>query len=263
MLNKLTAAAEKVIHNYEHLPIADHDVACPYFNNRRSKLRGSLRVLIGKGTPNDIAEEALLISLRNKNDLKKMTDETLREFLVYHKLGVDCSAFYYHVMDAEFKTRKLGGLKKYIKFPYIKNPLRLLLTKLRNVEHAGVRTFSHEKNSHEVKLKNIQPGDMIVMLETGTNHNFNHILLVTAVEKVDDHPTIIFYHHSFAWANDGKYHHGVRPGKIVISDDNLNLSAQTWTEKEKTGKENETFVHAEQARTLIIKRLNKLSVQSK
>ena len=75
-----------------------------------------------------------MFAFKDKIDLGSLADENLRRFLVDHNLGVDCSALVYHILDAESKARGQGPLKKHLKFPNIKNPLRKLLTKLRTVE---------------------------------------------------------------------------------------------------------------------------------
>lgn len=256
---KLSEQAQKTINSFLHLPIPAHDITCPYYNNRRTNTRAGLRALIGKGTPEDIADETTLIAIREKQDLKKMNDSALQEFLVYHKLGIDCSGLYYHVLDSELQARNLGGIRKYLKFPYIKNPLRKLLTIFRPVEHAGVRTLSHEKNTTEVSLKEIAPGDMITMIGTGIKHNFNHILLVHQIDCDGQQPKLIHYTHSFAWSSDGQYGHGVKQGEIEITNLNKNILDQIWIEKYKTGAENETYRHAQLAQEVKIKRLQILA----
>lgn len=254
----LSEQTQKIINDYLHLPIPGHEVFCPYYNNRRSDIRAGLRALIGKGMPNDIAEEAGIVALREKQELKKMNNKTLQEFLVYHKLGIDCSGFYYHVMNAELQARGLGNIRQHLKFPFIKNPLRKLLTIFRPVESAGVRTLSHEKNAQEIKLAEIAPGDMITMIGTGNKHNFNHMLLIHQVDMEQNKPKIIHYTHSFAWSSDGQYGHGTKQGQIEITNLNKNILAQIWIEKHKTGIDNETFKHAQMATELKIKRLRAL-----
>jgi len=190
-------------------------------------MRAGLRVLIGKGSMEDIVDEATLIALREKIDLKKLDAQELKKFLVDSHLGIDCSGLAYYVLDAELKSRGLGGLNKYLKFPFITNPFRKLLTLLRPIESAGVRTFAHDHNSIEVKLSDIKPGDFIVILGAGDNHDRNHILIVH--EITDD---TIKYTHSMQWPSDGAYNHGVRQSEIEITDKNKNILEQIWFEPE-------------------------------
>lgn len=255
----LSKNAQDIINNYLHLPIPNHNIMCPYYNNRRTNIRAGLRALIGKGTPTDIADEAAIIALREEDDIKKMDDAGLKEFLVRNKLGVDCSGFYYHVLDAELRARGLGHIREHLKFPFIKNPFRKLLTIFRPAEHAGARTLSHGKNAVEINMNEIVPGDMIMMINTGVNHNFNHMLLVHEIKEEKNQPKIIYYTHSFTWSSDGQFGHGIKQGQIKITDPDKNILEQLWTEKEKTGNDNETYHHAELARELKIKRLRILA----
>ena len=226
-MSTLSSQTQKVINDYLHLPIGSVFVNCPYYNNRRTGMRAGLRVMIGKGSVDDIVEEAMLIALREKIDLKKLDANGLKKFLVDSHLGIDCSGLAYHVLDVELKSRGLVGLGKHLKFPFIKNPFRKLLTIFRPVESAGVRTISHEQNSIEVKLNDARPGDLIVILGAGEKHDYNHVLIIHEVAEDK-----IKYTHSMQWPSDGEYNHGVRQSEIEITDKNKNILEQIWFEPE-------------------------------
>lgn len=180
-MSSLSPQALETIQNYLHLPFPNKDVQTPYFNNRRVRLRGGLRALIGKGSPNDIVEEAMIISLREKIDLNKLSNVDLKKFLVDNKLGIDCSGLAYHILDTEMQAQNKGSLHKILSRPWFKNPLRKLLVKLRPIENTGVGTFNHEINSFEVQLKDIKPGDLIIMMGAGPKQDYNHILLIHSI----------------------------------------------------------------------------------
>jgi hypothetical protein len=229
----LSSRALTMIADFLHLPPPLHGIACPYYNNRRAGMRAGLRPLIGKGNPREICDESVLIALRKKIALAKITPDEARKFLVENHLGIDCSAFVYHVLDAETHARRLGSLRKHISRPYIKNPVRKFLTLPRIVESTDARTFTHEKNSHEVQLEDARPGDFIVLLETGPQKTYNHIMLIHEVE--DTFSKKLYYTHSFAWPTDGLYNHGVRQGMIEIIDSAKPLIEQLWIENGKAG----------------------------
>jgi len=280
---RLSPATLKIIDSYLNLPFPGRTVKAPYYNNRRAALRGGLRVLIGKGSPEDIAEEALIISLRERIDLTSLDNETLKKFLVDNKLGIDCSGLAYYILDAECRTRQLGTLKKYIVRPYVKNPLRKLLITLRPIENTGVKTFGHPLNSSIVKIADCKPGDIIVMLASGQAHDYDHILVVHEVErqtspnpssveegKREPSPSqrrgqgevsslTIHYTHSLQWRTDGLYNHGVSQGTITVTEPTSSLLDQTWIEKGATGAANETLERAKQAKELHLRRLRFLS----
>jgi len=283
---KLTKEALSVIESYKNLSIGNCKILCPYFNNRRSGVRGALRVLIGKGTPKEIEEEAVLFALREKIDLEKLNETDLKKFLVDHNLGIDCSGFIYHILDAQLKAQNKGGLKKHLKHPWIKNPLRKFIAKLRVVENTGVSTFNNDVNTSKVKLSDIKPGDLIIMMNTGLKNDMHHILIFHEVQFISnpseatgrdlsknksnetqntvviqntDSPKDssspleglarnILYTHSFQFTTDGQYNHGIKQGEIKIINPNKNILDQEWSEVE-------TLNHAKMAKELKIKRL--------
>lgn len=255
----LSPAALGVLNSYLALPFKQGSVVCPYYNNDRTKLRAGLRVLIGKGSPADIMDEALIISLHDKINLDSMTPEVAKKFLVDHKIGVDCSALVYYTLAAEVKSRGLGKLHKLIRFPLIKNPFRKLLTNLRPAENVNVLTLAHEANSSPIAMNDCRPGDSIILKNTGPAHKLQHVLLVHATEKENDILKTIHYTHSFAWATEGRYGHGVRQGYIEITNPQGTLLEQVWRENGVMGAPNETFEHAKMAETLELRRLRVLA----
>lgn len=260
MFSTLSQPALDVINNYLHLPLGDKFVSCPYYNNKRQKARGALRVLVGKGNPDDIAEEATIMSMREKIPLGLLSEQQLKEFLVNHGLGVDCSAFAFYLLDAELRARKKKSLGSVLKFSPTIHPIRVLLRQLRKVENTDVSTLASDRNSHVIDVKDVQAGDMITMIDTGIDAARNHVLVIHQVEKnTRGTPTLIRYTHSLQWHTDGKYNHGIRQGKIELASIKKSLLDQQWIEQDKEGKENETYERAASARLLELRRLHALS----
>jgi hypothetical protein len=245
-----------VITSYTLLPFGKKQVSCPYFNNRRSKVRAGLRVLLGKGSPQEIVDEANLFAMREKVDLTKLDEDKLKQFLVEHNLGVDCSAFAYAILAADYKEKHNQSLSSKLFYPHAKSLLRKLIVKLRAIENIDVKTLAHAKNSHPVALTDILPGDFIIILNSGKEHNLNHILVVYKVEVENSQTKFIDYCHSFQWSTDGKYNHGIKFGRIEITDGEKSLLEQKWIEEDTEGEKNETFLRAREAEVLEIKRLN-------
>lgn len=269
----LSSKAEQLIHDYFNLPFSNiQGVRCPYINNARLNQRGQLRVLIGKGTPREITEEAHIISvhyhnglfdkqgncsLEQKNGRKKNTcTDTIRKFLIDNNLGVECSGFVTHVLRAHFReTKKIDITKKLFITPLTK-PLRWLISRFRPVENINVRTYTNDRNSRVITSNNhidytsIRPGDVITMLETGPNKKRNHILLIRDIQK-----NKLNYVHARAWTSEGVRDHGVAEGTITIINPEAPLLAQAWEEKHMTGDKNETYLEAKQATELAIRRL--------
>ena len=267
-MNSLSPSALKTIHDYLNLPfVGIAGVRCPYFNNARLRQRGQLKALVGKGSPQEIVEEAKIISVQYHKDIfdkngvfNGHTDhpaeheqvECIRQFLVDNNLGVDCSGFVTNVLQKHFwETNKINLAKKLFITPK-KNFLRWLISRLRPVEQIGVSVYANDKNTVIIdKLSEIQPADLIVILKTGPNKTRDHILLITEVNG-----NKIKYVGARAWSSEGKYGHGVSEGAIAITHPDKGLLEQTWEEKNKINEDNESYLEAKQASVLQIRRIN-------
>ncbi len=227
----------------------------PYFNNRRKKIHGGLRVSKGKGTPADIFEEAEIQAMQSHVDLKALPKDLFKEFLVENDLGVDCSGFAYHLLDAILVESGKSHIKNSLTFPQ-RGIVRNILTKLRPAENAGVSIFRDEKNSLPINPRESQPGDIIVIMGTGRDKTYNHIMVITSVENRGS-DIEIKYAHSYAWPSDGLYNHGVREGSILFGKNDLtnDILAGLWTEQESIGDANYTYQSAKAATEITVRRL--------
>jgi hypothetical protein len=257
MLKTLSEPALNIIENYKNLKIGNKTVDCPYFNNKHNFVRAGLRVLIGKGSPDEIEQEAMLFAFREKCDLLNLDKEALKKFLVDHNLGIDCSGLAYYILNAEIKYKTKKTIKKYLKFPMSINPLRYILRKLRPAENVNATVLADDKNSKVVDIKNLQPGDLIILLNSDGTAMQNHVLIIHAVEKDGQNKIkTIFYTHAMRWSSDGKYNHGIKQGQINITDTSKNILEQEW-------KENETFSKAESSQICEIRRIIPLFLDEK
>ena len=144
-------------------------------------------------------------------------------------------------------------MNKFLALPFVKGFFKKILAKRKGaVRNANVRTLAHEKNSKTVLVSEVLPGDMIIMISK--NHlekEFDHILLVKAVEYKNKIPTKIHYVHSIQWPTDGKYNHGFREGIIKITNIEKSITNQNWIENNQTGDENYTHSRAQKSNTQI------------
>lgn len=243
-------SARAVIDAYIALPLKG-EPSCPYFNNRRRKNRGGLRVSKGKGSPAEIAEEAEIIARLSHVDITNLSKEKLKEFLVKNDLGVDCSGFAYHVLTA-FIQEKTGKKLTHFVTSNRTGVIGSFLARLRPAENLGVSSFRNDKNSAAIHVEEIQAGDIITFIGTGKDKTYNHILVVTSVTKEGKHIHIT-YAHSYMWPSDGLYDHGVREGTIDVTGDDLMTAL--WTERGVVGNENYTFESARTATEVSVRRL--------
>jgi hypothetical protein len=251
MYKTLSKEAQTVIDTYIKLPIGA-GCSTPYYNNRRGKIRAGLNAIIGKGTPKEICDEAQIASLHRNVSIRKASPDELKHFLVDVGLGIDCSGFAFHVLNAESKARGLGAL-----FPHLvlkKGIIRRTLARLRPASNVGVGIFSMDENSMPVEYADIEAGDFFSIIGSGLDHTYNHIMVITKVNG-----NTLSYSHSYAWPSDGKYGHGIKNGIVTIIDPTKPITDQQWNENGTTGQSNYTLQNALMARKVSIRRLNHLA----
>lgn len=241
---------------YLALPIGAKP-SCPYFNNRRRRSKSQLRVLRGKGSPAEIVEEAEILAKYARVDIASLSTDKLKDFLIAEDLGVDCSGFAYHVLDALAQEKTNRGIKSFIRTNR-RGFVGRLIARLRPAENMGVSTFASEANSSAVTASRARPGDIIAIIGTGKDRTYNHMMIVTGVERSagpdGTTDTRLSYAHSYAWPSDGTTDHGIREGDILVHGDDLEGS--TWKEKGVTGPDNYTYESARNAKGISIRRLN-------
>lgn len=236
-------------------------VSVPYFNNRRRAMAIGLRGAVGKGTPDEIAEEIEINAQRSRFPLEALCSSldiqsgvpAIKRFMVDRDIGIDCSGLVYHLLNSETRQRSGKDLSRelesvandksflhYIHLDKIYSALRFLM---RPAENTDVRVLANSKNSKVIPLDEVAPGDFITILNKESQRN--HVIFI---HRVDYNPSpdaiiphTIHYTHSINWPSDGKYNHGVRQGTIQITDLAAPISAQTWTEQDKTGSDNGTW----------------------
>jgi hypothetical protein len=250
-MQKLEGAARETIDLYLALPVGAKP-SCPYFNNRRKKNRGGLRVLKGKGTPQEIAEECEIMAKLSRVSIKELSTDKLKEFIVASNLGVDCSGFVYHVLNSLCQEKYGKSIRNYMQ-SVRKGFLGTFLAKLRPAENLGVSSFHDERNSKKISVLEAVPGDIITFIGTGKDKTYNHILIITGIDATGD-DTRISYAHSYMWPSDGLCNHGVREGDILVHGDDL-LGA-TWKEKGVTGSDNYTHESAKGAKEVSLRRMH-------
>lgn len=250
-MKTLTEQAQVVLEKYLQLPMLGAPVNAPYFNNDRVKTRAGLAATIGKGNPEDLALETEILAKTKRFPLETAPALEIKKFMTEHNLGVDCSALVYYVLRYEVLMRARQDLPSILKFPNATSLWRKLITKMRPVENTSVAVFGAPENSFVISKSEVQPGDFIVLWNTGLDHKLNHILLITEVNENE-----ITYAHSFRWRTEGQYDHGVRVGTITWKNKTTPITDDLWVEKNQTNSANDTWQHAIEAQRVELRRLN-------
>ena len=223
----LPQSALNVIEAYLHLKAAENKyVRCPYFRNPKSRQeRWGLAVYAGKGSPQDIEGELRIIEKLEGADFSKMPEEAIRGIMKKRKLGVECSGFITHVLDAYSRTKYKKPLHRLIKFN--NNGLRWLFCRMRPYTHIDIETLTDDGNARPIdNIQEIMPGDLIRF-----NTEIDHAVIVTAIEA-DDSGALekVFYSHSVLEEN----REGIKRGVIYFISPGGNLAAQRWQEEPET-----------------------------
>jgi len=230
----ISPLAMQIINEYMNLKLGGKLIICPYYMNV-VKERAGLRALIGKGDPSEIEKEVKVWAKIKDFDLYKATTEQIRQFMIDHHIGVDCSGFIVQIFDFVFKTEGKKPLVKMLKFKK-NNLIAKLKRTIRPIENISANTLTNDDNAKKIeKFDDIVPGDLI--RSKGKVKNSHHIMLIIKVIKEDNHTKEIEYVHS---TRHFGANNGVRFGKIVITDAKKPLSAQNWIESSR--KPNSTLV---------------------
>jgi len=251
----LSNRALSVIDQYLHFKFGSAVCSVPYFNNKTVKARAALRPYVGKGSPEEIREEVEGIALKHHIKPDLIADDSLKKLLVDEGIGLDCSGLTYYVLNAESEEAGKGSLSRHISFIHAGGAVGRFMSKLNPEKNIDVATFADPKNSRAVLLKDVQPGDMVVMMGGPEVSERNHILVIHQVEYQNFIPTKMHYSHAVAYSTDGVYGSGIRQGEIEITDPNKSIIEQRWTENGKEGLDNFIFTRAQKSKTEI-RRLN-------
>lgn len=218
-----------------------------YFNNKTTRARGGLRVIIGKGSPKEIFEEVEDITVKNHIAINALTDDSLKQLLADNNIGIDCSAFAYYVLNAESEEKKKGHLDKHISFTDCRGVFGKIRCSFRPIENCNVATFANDKNSRVIPIKEMEPGDIITM--KSEENNRDHILVIHQIEYQNFIPTIIHYSHAIAYPEDSPYVSGIRQGEIQIISPEKDITEQRWAEDGKENNTNQLFIRAQKSKT--------------
>ncbi len=221
-MKKLPKEVIKLIEDYFNLNINGKKVKTPYHINVKHA-RAELRSLVGKGTPQEIEEEVnIFAKLRNFN-LKKTSENEIREFMQKEGIGVDCSGLVAHILDTWVKSEKKGNLRTNVVFPKMSFLKRIIIA-LRPIENINADLLTNKFNSIPVELENVQIGDLIRLKGIERGH---HIAIITNVNEKE----IEYIHSTKHYGQDN----GIKRGKIKIVNKKKDLEHQKWLEKDKDG----------------------------
>lgn len=221
------AQVEDLINEYFVLRVGESNFPVPYYRNVK-RVRGDLRSLTGKGTPEEIYEETMIYSKLRGVNLSKMSAMETRKFMMEQGIGIDCSGFVSHVLNTWTKSIGKGNLYSNIVFPKA-SLYRSIIRRFRVFENIGANLLTSDLNTTPVQLSDAKVGDLLRL--KGLKHG-HHVAIITKIVYENEIPRVITYTHSSE--NYGDYN-GIRSGDVEITDIDKDLKDQLWKEVDEKG----------------------------
>lgn len=225
-IESISESTFNLISRFSNLNIGGKQVCAPYYMNLKGQ-RGGLRVMVGKGDPEEIEHEVYVWAQVRGFDLNKASVDQIREFMIKEGIGIDCSGFAVYVVNNELRVHGYKEIWNYLKFP--SNTLMARLRrKLRPVENVGANTMTSDANCIRIENYNdIKPLDLI--RAKGKQRNAHHVGIITKVVR-DDHGNTV----EFEYVNSHRFYedqNGIRFGTVKIIKPQENLLAQEWDDE--------------------------------
>ncbi len=225
----LPEEAWQTINEYKYLPLGGKKVTSPYYINL-SKERGGLRVLVGKGTPEEILHEVKVWGKLKGFELENASQHQIREFMIQRKIGIECSGFLYHVITRWLQAKHKGNLVSKLKF-HNNGFVNRFRRWLRPAENVSANTMTSDLNTEKIKnLNDIRPGDLI--RAKGRVKNAHHVAMISEVKGVLDEKNK-FTIESFKYIHSHRFYedqNGIREGEVIVTNPKGDLKDQNWLE---------------------------------
>ena len=240
-LQSIPTEALNVIEHYKHIKAGDgKTVRCPYYRNPRSgRERWGLNAFSGKGSPAEIEQEMKIIERLEDKNFAELSEEEIRDIMRKRKLGVECSGFITHVLDAWVKKEKGKRIYQVLVFPPKRGIFGRIAAKLRPFTHIDVETLTAPQNAQEfTNYHELSAGDLIrfytkISPESVVTENalVDHAILVTKVERDTENRILRIQYAESIHEIHGE---GIKEGIITVSDAKKPLEEQEWKEVPET-----------------------------
>lgn len=213
MLEK-SEALEKLYYDYTHLPLGGKRVRCPYWSNKQKILLSGY--FKGKGMPKQIVGATLKAAKNEGFNLSEASASAIRKFMEHYRIGVDCSGFVYHMLDAFDKEKGRKGVHDFIQGVNGKGSSRV-----------NAYCLTNNINTVEIgRVNQLEIGDLIRFTKG------RHVAIIMRIKRDQKGlPSEIYYAHSGRLSAIT----GVHLGKILVRKANLGIEKQEWLEKNRKG----------------------------
>lgn len=229
----LNSVITDYVNSYFALPVAGKKVVTPYYIN--VKKRKDLNALVGKGTPEEIVLETKVWAQTKHVNLKRLTAEQIREFMLNVGIGIDCSGLVALSLDEYFRKCKRSSFFRAVKYQdqSVKGRLARFFRPATNL---SANEMTSNLNASGIGLNSVRPGDVIKGV--GKQRNAYHIVLIEKVvtkavksrenkkeETFTEIVSEIHYVHSHRGYGAGN---GMRRGLVKVTDITQPWWKQDW-----------------------------------
>ena len=227
--SEIPQSAFRMIDRYEHIEVAPGvSLRCPYYRNPKSgRRRWGLMACAGKGSPSEIEEELLIIEKLENISFSEFPQEKVHEVMRKYRIGIDCSGFIVHVLNAWVLQKTGKPLWSFLAY-HGEGFIKKIFWFLRPLSHISVRTLVSSENAVPLEdWRRIEPGDLMVFLG-----DIDHAALITRVHKDEEDVCVgIEYAHSALENGDGI----VKNGSVMYKNPSPGPESQEWKENPDTG----------------------------
>ncbi len=216
------------IFRYSHIILGGKEVSCPYFINRKNTR--DLRAMVGKGTPSEIKMESEIWAKIKGINFDQLDSESIKNFLTEKGIGIDCSGFVSHIINAIYK--KITGKTIWRELiPKDNSFIGRIKYFLRPVEQLGAHVLTSANNTDTVAINQARVLDLI--RSSSKKLNGDHIMLVTDIKR-DKNGAVLEIEYTHSTPYYGKLS-GVKKGVVRIKHPDLPLEKQEWLEIDEFG----------------------------
>lgn len=220
----MTTLWHRLASEYVECEIHGQRIPIPYFisdGDRRFRWQSE-----GKGSLATLKQEIADFFAKEHLTPELMAPSTIKEKLEAARIGIDCSGYVYHLVDAYLRqTRGISASWYFRRLAGWRGTLEIWFKHWRRERRLSADTLTNALNTWPVPTAgDVKPGDLIRL--TPTEWHGKHVALVTTIT-----PTTITYTHSGYRTLETGPHFGA----ITILDPAKGLEAQKWHETTATG----------------------------
>ncbi len=236
-MNKGEIALQKKLNDYMHFMIDDKEVPIPYI---LEPSRWQFSKTSGKGSPEMIYKEVFAVITNRNLRVTDLTSGEIYKIMKEERIGIDCSGFVYHLLDAYLLAEKRKSLSD-ILFRYlgIIGLIEKHILRFQRFRRISAATLTSTLNCQKIEsLNNIHIGDLIRM---SVNKNADHVLIITNLIK-DQSGSITKIEYAQS-SGQNTQNRGPHIGEIEVIDPNQTLKEQNWMEVDLKGNSYKSYYH--------------------